>query len=107
MLNLVRAVHTVVWVFFVGVILALPVLGWFGCFGWALVGIGLVVFEGAVLLANRGRCPLTNIAARYTESREPNFDIYLPAWLAKNNKLIFTTLFLLGCGFVLWRWVVH
>mgnify|MGYP006921601952 CR=1 FL=1 len=105
MLTLVRVVHTVVWAFFVGVILALPVLGWYGRFGWALADIGLVALEGLILLANWGRCPLTNIAARYTESREPNFDIYLPVWLAKNNKLIFTTLFLLGCGFVLWRWI--
>jgi hypothetical protein len=29
------------------------------------------------------RCPLTGIAARYTDDRRDNFDIYLPPWLAR------------------------
>jgi len=58
-----------------------------------------------VLLANRLRCPLTNIAARYTDDRRDNFDIYLPLWVARYNKHIFGTLFVAGVLFtiVLWR----
>ncbi|MCB9893570.1 MAG: hypothetical protein H6839_03895 [Planctomycetes bacterium] len=104
MLTLIRTIHTVVWAFFVGVILAMPVLGWYGHFGWACAAAGLICVEGVILMANRGRCPLTNLAARYVDDRRPNFDIYLPQWLAKYNKVIFTTLFLLGGAFVLWRW---
>jgi hypothetical protein len=84
----------------------MPILGWYGRFGWAAVAAGLIVMEGLILLANRGRCPLTNLAGRYVEDRRPNFDIYLPEWLARYNKVIFTTLFLLGAAFTLWRWAV-
>jgi len=55
-----------------------------------------VLLEVAILLANRMRCPLTDVATRYTENREPNFDIYLPRWLARNNKVIFGTLYAVG-----------
>jgi len=32
---------------------------------------------------------LTAVAARYTADRRDNFDLYLPQWLARYNKLIF------------------
>ena len=53
---------------------------------------------------NRGRCPLTDLAAPPTQERADNFDIYLPLWLALHNKVIIRTLFVLGELFVLWRW---
>lgn len=106
MLILIRTIHTIVWAFFVAVILAMPVLGWYGHFGWAVAAAGLIAIEGLILLANKGRCPLTNLAARYVEDRSPNFDIYLPEWLARYNKHIFTTLYVFGGLFVLWRWAV-
>jgi hypothetical protein len=62
--------------------------------------------ECAVLALNRGHCPLTDLAARYTEERTDNFDIYLPLWLARRNKAIFGTLFVAGALFVLGRWLI-
>jgi len=56
-----------------------------------------------ILAANQGRCPLTGLAARYTEQRTANFDIYLPLWLARHNKTIFGALFVAGVLFVLGR----
>jgi hypothetical protein len=53
---------------------------------------------------NRCRCPLTSLAARYTEDRSPNFDIYLPRWLAQYNKQIFGTLFIAGLLYAAWMW---
>ena len=38
------------------------------------------------------------------EQRSANFDIYLPVWLARYNKAIFGTLFVVGGLFVLARW---
>ena len=64
----------------------------------------IVVFECAILAMNRGRCPFTDLAARYTEDRRENFDIYLPLWLARHNKSIFGTIFLLSELFVLAMW---
>jgi hypothetical protein len=58
-----------------------------------------------VLLANRMRCPLTGIAARYTDDRSDNFDIFLPAWLARHNKVIFGTLLAFGEVYLLWQWL--
>jgi hypothetical protein len=48
---------------------------------------------------------LTNWAARFTDDRADNFDIYLPNWLARYNKVIFGTLFAVNELIVLWRWL--
>ena len=37
-------------------------------------------------------CPLTIVARRYSDSQLPNFDIYLPIWLARYNKHIYGVL---------------
>ena len=95
-LRVVKTVHTVVWAVMAGAILAIPVLAWYGFWFSAAALIALVVVECLVLAFNRMRCPLTDVAARYTDDRRDNFDIYLPLWLAKYNKLIFGTLFVLG-----------
>lgn len=58
-----------------------------------------------ILFANRMRCPLTGVAARYTDDRRDNFDIYLPVWLARHNKAIFGTLYVTGGLFTLARWL--
>ena len=55
----------------------------------AIVLSSVVLVECAILAANGGRCPLTDVAAQYTDDRRPNFDIYLPLWLARHNKWIF------------------
>ncbi|WP_349627414.1 hypothetical protein [Rhodopseudomonas palustris] len=60
---------------------------WMSVFVWG---------EVLVLLLNRMRCPLTDIAARYTTDRADNFDIWLPRWLARHNQRIFGTLFAAG-----------
>ena len=84
--------------------MAIPVAGARLQFGCAAALTGLVLIECAVLAVNHGRCPLTDLAARYTDERADNFDIYLPLWLARHNKLIFGTLFVAGSLFALVRW---
>ena len=103
-LRVVKTVHTIVWAFFVGSIVAVPISARMGRFGWALLFAGMVLVEVLVLAFNRLRCPLTDVAARYTPDRRPNFDIYLPEWLARWNKEIFGTLYLLGVLFALACW---
>jgi hypothetical protein len=41
--------------------------------------IAVVSVEVLILIANGWRCPLTAVAARYTDDKRDNFDIYLPA----------------------------
>ena len=103
----IKLLHTAVWALMAGAILALPVTAFARQFRWALILTALVVCECAVLALNRGRCPLTEVAARFTDDRAPNFDIYLPVWLARNNKVIFGTLFALSELVVLWRWLAQ
>jgi len=98
-------VHTVAWALFAGCIVALPLVAWRREFTVAAVLIAIVTAEVLVLLANRLRCPLTDIAARYTDDRRDNFDIYLPQWLARYNKLIFGSIYLFGVAVTFARWV--
>ena len=103
-LILTKLLHTLIWVFFVTVIfyvLYCGITGRITPLTW--VAIGLVVFEGLVLLIFRMRCPLTYVARRYSDSQKDNFDIYLPNWIAKYNKQIFTTIFVVGLILVLYR----
>ncbi len=103
-LTLVRLLHTLVWAFMVACILAIPVFATQGRFGLAAVCIGIVLIETLILLANGWRCPLTDVAARYTTDQSPGFDIYLPRWLAVNNKLIFGTIFTVSVVYAAARW---
>lgn len=84
---------------------AIPVVTWLGQLRWGLWLSLLVFVEVAILVANHMRCPLTDIARRYTDDRSDNFDIFLPAWLARANKAIFGSLFAAAEVFLLWRWV--
>ena len=98
-LRLIKAVHTLAWAFFVACIAAIPLLAWTKRFELALLFIGIVVVEVVVIIVNGWHCPLTAVAARYTDDRRANFDIYLPEWLARYNKEIFGSLF--GAGILL------
>jgi hypothetical protein len=104
-LFVIKLMHTVIWAFFAGCIVALPVAGLMRRFDWALIFAAIVLVECAVLVVNRWRCPLTGIAARYTSNRADNFDIFLPAWLARHNKTIFGALFFFGGVVALWNWL--
>lgn len=105
MLTIIKLVHTMIWAIMAASILALPVLAALRRFRWAAALIVLVLLECLVLALNGGRCPLTDLAARFTNNRAYNFDIYLPLWLAQYNKIIFGTLFLAGDLLVLVFWL--
>jgi hypothetical protein len=103
-LRLVKLGHTIIWAIFAGSILAIPVLGWLGHDRQAGALIVLIFVEVLVLMANGGHCPLTGVAARYTTDRRDNFDVYLPEWLARYNKLIFGSIFIFGVAVTFARW---
>ncbi len=107
MLITIKIVHTGIWAALATCILALPVLGLLHWFRRAIIVSAIVLVECAVLAVNRGRCPLTDWAARFTADRAANFDIYLPAWLAQYNKLIFGSLFVLGELIVMACWLLE
>ena len=104
-LRTIKLVHTIVWAGFAGCIVAIPVLTLQGRFRLAAILALVVLGEVLVLALNRWRCPLTPIAARHTDDRRANFDIYLPEWLARYNKEIFGPLYLAGVVLLVVRWV--
>ncbi len=100
----IKIVHTVIWAFFVVAIFYILYAGiWDKLNLYVFIAIGLVVVEGLVLLAFKWRCPLTVLGLKYTEDTETGFDIFLPKWLAKNNKTIFTTIYVIGVILVIYR----
>jgi len=103
-LRVVKGLHTVVWALLAGSIVAIPVLAWAEAWSVVAVLVTVVLAECAVLALNGMRCPLTDVAARYTDDRRDNFDIYLPLWLARYNKHVFGALFVAGLAFALARW---
>jgi hypothetical protein len=102
MLTAIKLLHTAIWGFFAGCILALPVAGLMHRFDWAVILTMVILVECGVIALNGGRCPLTNWASRFTNKRGDNFDIFLPNWLARRNKAIFGTLFVVNELIVLW-----
>ncbi len=95
-LILVKILHTVIWLFFnffLFYLLYAVILNTIN--QWVWIGIGIIVIEGFVLLFFKMKCPLTIIARKYSDSTKDNFDIYLPNLLAKYNKQIYTTLFVI------------
>ena len=101
----IKILHTAIWAFFAGCIVALPAAAWLGRFRMVVVLTALILMECCVLAVNRWRCPLTDLAERYTEDRSPDYDIYLPLWLARHNKTVFGALFIFNELIVLERWV--
>lgn len=106
-LRCVKILHTAVWALFASCIVAIPLAAASGELRLAMGLVAIVAIEVVVLLLNGFKCPLTGVAARYTPDRQDNFDIYLPLWLARYNKVIFGSLYLVGVvyTFVLWRGV--
>ena len=103
-LVLIKTIHTLVWLFFNVVLFYMAyavIINKIDKFVWLC--IGLIVLEGVVLMLFNKMCPLTVIARKYSDSTKDNFDIYLPNWLAKWNKLIYTTFFILIIFGVIYR----
>jgi len=92
-LVLIKVVHTIIWVFFNVVIFYMLYAAISNKLDkWLWIGYGLFILEGITLLAFKFFCPLTVMARKYSDSTKDNFDIYLPNWLAKYNKPIYTSI---------------
>jgi hypothetical protein len=89
-LGIIKLTHTIIWIFFNVVIFYLLYAVIAGKIDkWIWIGLGVFLLEAIVLLIFKMKCPLTIIARRYSDSDKHNFDIYLPNWLAKHNKMIY------------------
>ena len=106
-LIVIKLLHTLIWVFFNVVLfymLYAVITDHIDILVW--IGIGLILLEGLVLLAFRNMCPLTVVARKYSDSSKENFDIYLPNWLAKHNKRIYTSMFGIIVALLIFRLII-
>ena len=90
-LTLIKSIHTLIWLVFNFVIFYMLYAAVVNKLDvWLWIGYGIIFLEGITLLIFKSFCPITVLARNYSNSTKDNFDIYLPNWLAKNNKLIYT-----------------
>ena len=102
MLNLIKAIHTFIWL-----VMTISVL----YIGYSViqmkfdslfyVSLILITSETIIIVVNSWKCPLTGIARRHTGDTAPNFDIFLPRIIAQYNKEIFTAILLIILGIYL------
>ncbi len=93
----IKLLHTAIWAFMafcVFYIVWAGIRGFINYFVWT--AIFTILSEGLILLIFKWSCPLTVVAGRYTDDRMVNFDIFLPEFIARHNKLIFTVLYIIG-----------
>ncbi|MBK9735231.1 MAG: hypothetical protein IPO92_09795 [Saprospiraceae bacterium] len=103
-LTLVKLLHTLVWIFFNIVIFYLLYAVIVNKIDiWVWICLGFIVVEGLILLLFKAMCPITLVARKYSDSQKDNFDIYLPNWLAKYNKLIYTTIVIIAIAILLYQ----
>lgn len=102
----IKIVHTAIWIFFNIVIFYMLYVVTLGEIDYRLwIGYALIGVEVIALLAFRFFCPLTVMARKYSDSPRSNFDIYLPEWLAKYNKQIYTFILVVIIGLTIYRLV--
>jgi len=105
-LVLIKIIHTLIWVFFnvvIGYLLYAVIFDKID--SWVWIGLGLIFIEGLVLLLFKMKCPLTIVARKYSDSTKDNFDIYLPNWLARYNKEIYTTILMVILAILVYRMI--
>ncbi len=103
-LILIKLLHTIIWLFYVIVILYTFYAAITDRIDiYFLIAVCLVILEGIILLLNGWRCPLTRIGEKYSRNVSVGFDIYIPKWIAKHNKNIFTILFSLSIIIAMYR----
>jgi len=103
-LTIVKGVHTAIWVFYNVVIFYMAWAVFVDRIDiWFWICFSLVALEIAILLLFKQICPVTIIARKYSDSERHNFDIFLPEWLAKHNKLIYAIFLVFILSFLVYR----
>jgi hypothetical protein len=100
----IKLIHTIIWIFYIFIIFYILYAGIYYKIDFYLwVAVGLVILEGIILIIFKWKCPLTILGYKYNDNQETGFDIFLPKWLAKNNKMIFSTIFIIGILIIIYR----
>ncbi len=103
-LTIVKTIHTLIWIFFNIVIFYLLYAVIVDKIDkWIWICLGFILLECIILIVFKRICPVTVIARKYSDSTKDNFDIYLPNWLAKHNKLIYTSIVIVAVVILIYR----
>lgn len=89
----IKILHTAIWIFYNILIVYMfyaVITNHLDFWFWA--AWGFILLEGLILVIFKWTCPLTLLARKHSSSEKDNFDIYLPNWLAKHTKTIYTGL---------------
>jgi hypothetical protein len=100
----IKAVHTLIFVFFsvcIAIVVFSALTGQIGGLTW--LALVLVLIEAAVFFGNGWRCPLTNYAEKLGADNGSVADIFLPIWFAKRLPVIAGTIFGLAALVVVFR----
>lgn len=103
-LVLIKTIHTLVWIVFNVVIFYLLYAVIIDKIDkWVWICLSLICVEGFVLLVFKNICPITIVARNYSRSDRANFDIFLPNWLAKYNKEIYSAIVAVAVLILIYR----
>ena len=86
MLTAIKLLHTVIWAFLAASIMVLPVAGVLRRFRWAAILSVIVLLECGLLAVNGGRCPMSDLAARYTDERATSTSTSRTGWRAATKQ---------------------
>ena len=107
-LLLVKTVHTLIWLCFNVVIFYILYAAIINKIDkWLWICLCLIIAEGLTLLLFKNICPVTLIAKRYSASTRHNFDIFLPEWLARYNKQIYTVIVAIAVIILIYQLVLR
>lgn len=106
MLKIIKFIHTIIW----AIMAASTFIAFYSAFigrfdGWFFIPAALLFIEAIIIIANKWKCPITELAEKYTEERHANFDIYLPERFARHNVRIFTWIIALEIAIVAIKWL--
>ena len=102
---LIKSIHTTIFFFMSVCLLFVLYCGITRTYNWILLlAIGAILIEGAALVLNHWRCPLTTLAIKHGAEKGTVTDIFLPKWMARNVFYVSTVVFaislvLLGLGY--------
>lgn len=100
----IKLIHTLIWFFYIFIIFYILYAGIYNKINFYLwVAVVLVIIEGIILIIFKWKCPITILGYKYDDNQEIGFDIFLPKWLAKNNKMIFSIIFIIGILIIIYR----
>ena len=103
-LSCIKLIHTAIWAFYNVVIFYLLYAVIADQISiWVWVGFAFIVGEVLILIIFKKICPITLLARKYSDSTKDNFDIYLPEWLARYNKLIYSAIVIITVGILISR----